>query len=307
MYSVERQALAQLVTAPDLAGDPGFAEDLRRHEAETQEQATLIGRRLEARGGSPSAIKDAIMRLGGKGFLLFARVMPETPGRLLAHCYSYEAMEWAGYQMLKGLAEEAGDEETANVAQEIGAEERRMMERIAIRYEDVERQSHAATPAPEMADHVRKHLAEAHALESQSVELMEKSRKIAGAPQLAGACDEGVQQARQHISTLERCLDTMGASPSILEDSVLAAGGYNWGLFFQAQADTPAKLAAFVYAVVHLKIAGYELLKLTAQRTGDEATANVCVILIGEEQRLAQSVASTFPGTIRATLAAVAD
>ena len=45
-------------------------------------------------------------------------------------------------------------------------------------------------------------------------------------------------------------------------------GGLNWGFFFQAQTDTPAKLAAFAYAYVHLKIAGYELLKRTALRAG---------------------------------------
>ena len=32
------------------------------------------------------------MELGGKAFLLVAKVLPETPGRLAAHAYSYEAM-----------------------------------------------------------------------------------------------------------------------------------------------------------------------------------------------------------------------
>ncbi len=59
------------------------------------------------------------MKLGGKGFLLFAGLQPETPGRLAAHAYSYEAMEWAGYEMLGRFAEAAGDTQTLDAARVI--------------------------------------------------------------------------------------------------------------------------------------------------------------------------------------------
>ena len=124
MYSVEQQALAQLVSAHKLAASPKFAADLQLHCTETERQAELVRERLEANGGSSSIVKEAIMKLGGKGFLLFAQIMPETPGRLAAHAYSYEAMEWAGYEMLIRFAEEAGDAETAEVARKIRDEER---------------------------------------------------------------------------------------------------------------------------------------------------------------------------------------
>ena len=112
MYSVEQQALVQMKSAPDLAGDPGFADDFRKHQTETEQQADLLHKRLEAHGESPSTLQGLIMKLGGKGFLLFAAAMPETPGRLAAHAYSYEAMEWAGYEMLVRFAEAAGDSQT---------------------------------------------------------------------------------------------------------------------------------------------------------------------------------------------------
>ena len=47
------------------------------------------------------------MRLGGKGFLLFARLQPDTPGKLLAHALSYEALELAAYELLARVAERA--------------------------------------------------------------------------------------------------------------------------------------------------------------------------------------------------------
>ena len=33
------------------------------------------------------------MRVGGACFLLFARAQPDTPGKLVAHAYSYEHLE----------------------------------------------------------------------------------------------------------------------------------------------------------------------------------------------------------------------
>src|SRR3954453_15925591 len=130
MYSVELQALGQMASAPAIAGFPKLAEDFAVHYTETQQQAELVRGRLEAHSGKPSLMKDAIMKLGGKGFLLFARVMPETPGRLIDHAYSYEAMEWARYEMLARFAERAGDIETIQIAKTIGDQERTMMERL---------------------------------------------------------------------------------------------------------------------------------------------------------------------------------
>ena len=37
---------------------------------------------LERRGAAPSTIKDVAGRVGGWGMILFARVNPDTPGKL---------------------------------------------------------------------------------------------------------------------------------------------------------------------------------------------------------------------------------
>lgn len=49
--------------------------------------------RLEAHAADPSRLKDVAGRAGGIGMVLFARVQPDTPGKLVAHAYSYEHME----------------------------------------------------------------------------------------------------------------------------------------------------------------------------------------------------------------------
>ena len=70
------------------------------------------------------------MAAGGKGFVLFARSQPDTPGKLTAHAISYENLELAGYELLARVAERAGDQETAEVAREIRDQEHAMSERL---------------------------------------------------------------------------------------------------------------------------------------------------------------------------------
>src|SRR4051812_30815609 len=179
MYSVELQALVQMASAPAIAGFPKLAEDFAVHYTETQQQAELVRGRLEAHSGRPSLIKDAIMKLGGKGFLLFAKVMPETPGRLVDHSYSYEAMEWAGYEMLIHFAKFVDDPETVQTARIIRDQERVMMGRLERGFGAAEAVSHDAKSQDDISRHVVKHLREVHAFESQNIELLERSRKIA--------------------------------------------------------------------------------------------------------------------------------
>jgi len=305
MYSVEQQALAQLVSAPDIAGDPALAEDFRVHLAETEKQADLIRERLEAHGGTPSTIKDAIMKLGGKGFLLFARVMPETPGRLVAHAYSYEAMEFAGYEMLIRFAEQAGDVKTVAVGMEIRDEERTMMERLEAGFDAAEASSHRGLEAKDFVGDLRKHLGEVHALENQSIKLLGKGEQIAGDPELSRTCREQLDRSQRHARLIEDRLAAMSGEPSGVKDAALGLGGLNWAFFFSAQSDTPAKLAAFAYAYVHLKIGGYELLKRTASRSGDAATVQLCESLISDERAMAEQLAAVFDSAIEATLAEV--
>ena len=301
MDAVEQQALAQLVSAPDIAGHPDLAIMLRHHHAETEEQARLVRQRLEALGSSPSAVKNTIMRAGGKAFLLFARVQPETPGKLTAHAYAYEAMEWAGYEMLLHLAEEVGDTETADLARRIGAQERTMMERLEHGFDAAEEACHGRTLPASMGEHIRTHLADAHALESQGRQLLRRSERIAGGDELASIYRDWLEESREHANLIENRLATLGADVSRTKDAALALGGINWSLFFQAQSDTPVKLAAFVYAFEHLKIAGYELLKRSARRAGDTVTEAMCRKTLARERAMAERLTDAFPGAVAVT------
>ncbi|GAA5481901.1 DUF892 family protein [Haloferula sargassicola] len=302
LYSIELQALAQLETAPNIAGDAAFAADLKKHHAETEVQAERVRNRLEALGGSPSAVKEAIMKLGGKGFLLFAKMQSETPGRLLVHSYSYEAMEWAGYQALKHLAQLNADEETASLARAIGSEEKVMLDRLGGRFSTVEEDAHGETPAEDLPDHVRTHLAEAHALLKQSATLLDQGTESSRS-ELAGTYRRGAELTQAELKGIERRLEELGSSPSVMEDAAMKLGGLNWSAFFHSQTDTPMKLLCFAFAVEHLVIGALELLQRTAQRAEDHVTATLCEHLITEKRQLAESLRSGIGASVEATVA----
>jgi len=304
LYSVELQALTQLKDAPDIAGGGSFAAHLREHYAETERQAQLMRARLESQGGSPSSIKDAVMKLGGKAFVLFANLQPETPGRLLAHAYSYEAMEWAGYSVLIRMAEELSDMKTAEVARAIQTEERIMMERLEDDFDAVEEASHRQTAQSELPAQVIKHLAEAHALEQQSIKLLEKAAAQAQRPDLRRCYEEYLHDAREQAVALRDRLEDLDSSPSTIKDAAMKLGGLNWATFFRSQKDTPAKLLIFVYAVGHLKIAGYELLQRVARRADDYQTGTLAAYFTSRERTIARDLLNNLDQAADATFEA---
>jgi ferritin-like metal-binding protein YciE len=303
-FSLEQQALAQLREAPHLAGDPALETAFRVHLAETEVQAEMMRERLEAHGGSPSAIKDAVMKLGGKAFLLFARLQPDTPGKLAAHAYSYEALEWASYELLMRLARRADDPATVSYARTIRDQERSMMERLARSFDAAADASLGDKDIDQIHDALRHYLADAHALEQQSIELLGRAEGMAGDAELERIYVEHRRETKAHASLIEGRLEAIDGSRSILKDASLRLGALNWSLFFRAQSDTPAKLAAFVYAVEHLEIAGYELLRRVALRADDRRTIEVAGRIVAQEREMAERVAEGLDRTLEASLAA---
>src|SRR5919108_3923809 len=184
-HSIEEQALAQLRTAPDIAGDPRLANAYREHLVETEGHEQRVRGLLEGRGAKPSLTKDTIMKLGGKGFLLFAKLQPDTPGKLHAHALSYEALELSSYELLRGVAERADEQEVVEAADRIGDEERAMMQRLESTFDRAVEASLREVGRDNLTEQLRKYLADAHAIEEQAIALLERGPKLAGSPTLA--------------------------------------------------------------------------------------------------------------------------
>jgi ferritin-like metal-binding protein YciE len=303
-HSIEVQALAQLRSAPELAGDPGNAAAFGEHLRETEEHEHLVRLLLEARGAKPSRTKDTVMAVGGKGFVLFARVQPDTPGKLQAHALSYEALEYASYQLLRRVAERAGDEEVASVAERIAGEEHAMLERLRSGVDRSAEASLRAVGRDDLQEQVRKYLADAHALEEQAIALLERGPKLAGSERIATVYADHLAETRDHAELVQARLSTLGGDPSSLKDAALRLGALNWGAFFQAHPDTPGKLAAFAFAFEHLEQGGYEQLRVVAERAGDPDTASLAERILEDERAAAERIEGVFDEAATASLAA---
>jgi ferritin-like metal-binding protein YciE/nucleoside-diphosphate-sugar epimerase len=294
VHSIELQALAQLRAAPKIAGDERLSQAFEEHLVETEGQERRVRERLEVLGGEPSKLKDAAGAAGGWGMVAFAASQPDTPGKLTMHAYSYEHMELAAYELLKRLAERAGDEETARMAADIAAEEGRMAERLEQSFDAAVEASLAEADTDQLDSALLAYLRDIHALEGQAEKLLEAGAERVDDEQLEASFRDHLGETQRHRERITGLLDERAARPSLVKDAMLGAGGLNLSAFFGAQPDSTTKLAGFAFAFEHLEVAAYELLQRVAARTGDEDVVTAAEEILVEERRAAQRVAESW-------------
>jgi len=103
--------------------DPEMLDALEHHKMETQRHADRMAERLEAHGATPSTVRQIGGVLGALMKMPLDFVRGEKAGRNARDGYATEHMEIASYQLLKRIAQRAGDEETASACDEIIAQE----------------------------------------------------------------------------------------------------------------------------------------------------------------------------------------
>jgi ferritin-like metal-binding protein YciE len=302
-HAIEVQALEQMKRAPDLAGSPDLAAIFREHRDETAEHERLVREALSARGAEPSTVKDVAGRAGGWGMVLFAKLNPDTPGKLAMHAYSYEHMELAAYELLKRIATRLGDADAAALADRIGAQERAMADRVGARWDAAVDASLAEKDADDLSEEVVKYLRDAHALEGQALQMLEAAPGIAEFDALKQVAAAHLEETKDQQKRIDARLDALDAKPSRFQAGMLRLGALNLGGFFKAQPDTPAKLAGFMYAFEALECGAYELLRRTAARAGDTETEQLAASILAQEQAAAEKVAGTWDAAVDAALA----
>jgi ferritin-like metal-binding protein YciE len=302
VHAIEVQALEQMKRAPGLAGDPDLAEIFTAHEGETREHERLVREALEQRDASPSTVKDAAGRIGGWGMVLFAKLNPDTPGKLAMHAYSYEHMELAAYELLRRVAERGGEEPVRNLAVQIGEQERAMAARIGERWDRAVAASLSEKNAEDVDEEVVKYLRDAHALEAQALQMLEAGPKIAEYDALARIFERHLEQTREHQRLVDERLEELGSGPGRAQAAAMRTSAMNLGGFFKAQPDTPVKLAGFAFAFEALEAGAYELLARTARRAGDEQTVALAERILGDEHAAGEQIAGTWDAAVDAAL-----
>ena len=302
VHSIEEQALVQMRRAPEIARDPELARAFEDHIGQTERQESRVRQLLAAHGADPSKVKDLAGKAGGVGMIWFARLNPDTPGKLVAHAYSYEHMELAAYELLQGVARRAGDQEAISAAHEIAGEEAAMADRLAACFDNAVEASLAEVDPDDLGGQLDNYLRDAHAIENQGISLMEGGREIAGDPELGRMIDEHLDQTRDHERRVRERLEARSESPSRLQDAALRVSGFGVGGFFGAQPDTPAKLAGFAFAFEHIEAASYELLMRMAERANDPETVALAGSILAEERAMGARLRGHFDAALESAL-----
>jgi len=129
-YAMEQSVLRMLDGMIKTTEDPEIKDELRHHKLETERHAERMQQRLEAHSATPSMVKEA----GGIAGALLKSVLDltrgEKAGRNARDGYATEHLEIASYQLLERIAQQAGDEETAEAARENRKDEEAMAKKL---------------------------------------------------------------------------------------------------------------------------------------------------------------------------------
>lgn len=134
-HALEQHVARQLDVLIETTEDPEFTPICGLHRVETERHERSPRERLEAYRSSPSPVKEAgaIFTAMSKG--LIDKVRHPSPASNARDAYVAEHLEIAGYELLEHLAQHAGDWATAEVARRNRADEQKMADAIAARWE----------------------------------------------------------------------------------------------------------------------------------------------------------------------------
>ena len=129
-HALEQTVLRMLDGLISSEHDPEIIDRLEHHKLETQEHESLMRRRLESHGATPSVVRQAAGMVEALLKMPLDLVRGETSGRTARDAYTTEHLEIASYELLRRVAERAGDEETARACLDILEQERAMAQYI---------------------------------------------------------------------------------------------------------------------------------------------------------------------------------
>jgi ferritin-like metal-binding protein YciE len=144
--------------------------------------------------------------------------------------------------------------------------------------------------ARDVHDQLVSYLNDAHAMEMQSMEMLEKAIEIAGDLQLAQLYRGHLNDTRDHERYVKQRLEAIGKSPSTLKNLAGKAGAIGLGMLAQAMPDTPAKLAGVAFAYENFEIASYRMLRRVAEEVNDDETVSMCDHILPTEQQAAKAI-----------------
>jgi ferritin-like metal-binding protein YciE len=134
-HAMEQNVMRMLDGMISTTDDPTILQELEHHKIETEGHAQRMKARLEAHGAAPSTVKQLGGIVGALAKMPLDMVRGEKAGRNARDGFATEHMEIASYELLKRVAQRAGDDETVTACDEIIGQEQAMADTIAANWD----------------------------------------------------------------------------------------------------------------------------------------------------------------------------
>ncbi|MBV8954992.1 MAG: DUF892 family protein [Solirubrobacterales bacterium] len=142
----------------------------------------------------------------------------------------------------------------------------------------------------ELQEQLVKYLTDVHSLEQNALSMLATGADQVGDEQLASAFRQHHAETEEHERLTRERLEAHGESPSALKDVAQKGGAMMSGVVAKAAPDTTGKLAIQAYAFEHMEIASYRMLRVVAERAGDQDTVRAASQILEQEQAAAQKL-----------------
>ena len=202
VHAMEVQALAQMRAAPKLAGDPELAQAFEAHREETERHEALIRERLDAHDASPSRIEDLLGAVSGKGVRALRALQSRHAGqardaRLLLRAPRARRLRPARSASPNGPAtprrrpSHADPRRGGRDGDPASASSWDRTVAASLEGED------------DLDSSSTKYLADAHALEAQAIELLERARRSPATATRRASSTTTCAESRVHSELVE--------------------------------------------------------------------------------------------------------
>ena len=135
---------------------------------------------------------------------------------------------------------------------------------------------------------LREWLKDAHAMEHQAIEILEKqAQRTERYPDLQQRIERHLEESRQQAKDIKACIEKMNGDPSSIKKSVAKFMGDAATLANATAEDEVIKNSLADYAFEHFEIASYKALVAAADELGEDEIKRTCQKILRQEEDMA--------------------
>ncbi|HSJ10345.1 MAG TPA: ferritin-like domain-containing protein [Longimicrobiales bacterium] len=150
-------------------------------------------------------------------------------------------------------------------------------------------------------------LNDAYAMEKAQLDVLENHAEDARRHPHVRAKDlEHLEQTREHVKLVKRCIHELGAKPSKVKGMMGSLAGAAGSMATEPFDDDVVRNFLQDYAAENLEIASYRALIAAAEEAGHDRIARICAGILEEEEAMAGWLKQNLPGIVRDTFRDVA-